>query len=178
MPTHLIRLAPTSGAAERARWTALTAHARVSAAATLHLPVTHADVEDRAQDALVAFLASGLPRFDAARGTHEALLGVIARNAAIGDVRSRARRARLALAAGPVSEATDGDHPRADARRDLARILSALPAGQAEALVAIDLRGERIDDVARRLGKTYTAVNAQVGHARAHARRVSRAFAA
>ncbi len=182
MTTHLVHLRPSSPdssrAGERAHWAALAAHARIAAAAVLRLPPSHPDVEDRAQDALVAFLASGLPRFDAARGTPEALLGVIARNAALGDLRARARRLRIADRAGEAREGTDADHRRADARRDLARILSALPEGQVEALVAIDLRGEKIGEVARRLGRTYTAVNAQVGHARAHARRVARAMAA
>jgi DNA-directed RNA polymerase specialized sigma24 family protein len=180
MKTHHVRLVPTphrSCPSDAARWAALSRHARAAAAAVLRLPVSHPDVEDRAQDALVAFLASGLPRFDASRGTPEALLGVIARNAAVGDLRARARRARLFDRAAPA-EATDGDQLRAEARRDLVAILEALPEGQAEALVAIDLRGERIADVAKRVGRTYTAVNAQVGHARAHARRVARAMAA
>ncbi|BDG01192.1 RNA polymerase sigma factor [Anaeromyxobacter oryzae] len=182
MTTHIAHLRPASGrrdpAGERARWASLSAHARAAAAAVLRLPTTHPDVEDRAQDALVAFLASGLPRFDASRGTPEALLGVIARNAAVGDLRARSRRLRLVDRAGEAREGTDADHRRADARRDLARILAELPEGQVEALVAIDLRGEKIAEVAERLGRTYTAVNAQVGHARAHARRVARAMAA
>ncbi|WP_242395475.1 RNA polymerase sigma factor [Anaeromyxobacter oryzisoli] len=180
MTTELAHLVPHSSrtrADDAARWAALSQHARLAAAAVLRLPVTHPDVEDRAQDALVAFLASGLPRFDSARGTPEALLGVIARNAALSELRTRARHLRLA---DPLrsAEGTDADRRRAEARSDLARILQALPAGQCDALVAIDLEGERIADVARRLGRTYTAVNAQVGHARAHARRVARALAA
>jgi DNA-directed RNA polymerase specialized sigma24 family protein len=182
MSTHLVHLLPTSAppavAGEGRRWATLSAHARAAAAAVLRLPASHPDVEDRAQDALVLFLASGLPRFDSARGTPEALLGVIARNAVLGDLRARSRRARLAERAAPLSNVADAGQRRVEATRDLARILAALPEGQAEALVAIDLRGERIGDVARRLGRTYTAVNAQVGHARAHARRVARALAA
>lgn len=180
MTPRLVHLVPTSSRrcnGDAARWAALSHHARLSAAAVLRLPTTHPDVEDQAQDALVAFLASGLPRFDSARGTPEALLGVIARNAALSELRTRARHVRLADRSEP-GEGTDAEHRRAEARSDLARILEALPDGQVDALVAIDLEGERIADVARRLGRTYTAVNAQVGHARAHARRVARALAA
>lgn len=161
-------------ATEHRRWSALLAHARVAAAAVLRAPCDHPDVEDHAQDAMVAFLASGLRRFDPSRGTPEALVGVIARNFALGHLRSRGRRARLgALLEGPLPT-TDADHRRVEAAQDLARILGTLHAAHAEALVAIDLRGERIGDCARRLGKSYGAVNAQVGHARASARRVAR----
>jgi len=165
----------TSGA-ERARWEALRDHARRAAAAVLRLPPTHPDVEDRAQDALVAFLESGLPRFDGARGTPEALLGVIARNAALTQLRARVRRARLdeRLRAEWGDGASDVDRRRTEAAQDLARVLRPLHPAHAEALVRIDLHGERIGDAARRLGRSYAAVNAQVGHARAAARRVAR----
>jgi DNA-directed RNA polymerase specialized sigma24 family protein len=166
---------------DRARWAALAAQARAAAAAVLRLPRTHPDVEDRAQDALVALLASGLPRFDRSRGTPEALLGVIARNCAVSHLRSRATHAlaaeRLcAELAGPA--ASDSGHRRVEASRDLARILGRLRADHAEALVRIDLQGERIGEAAARLGRTYTAVNAEVGHARSFARRVARELAA
>ena len=166
---------PTSGA-ERARWEELLDRARRSAAAVLRLPPTHPDVEDRAQDALVAFLASGLPRFDDTRGTPEVLLGVIARNAALSHLRARGRRARLddRLRAEWGDGSSDADRRRAEAAQDLVRVLRPLHPAHAEALVRIDLRGERIGDAARRLGRTYAAVNAQVGHARAAARRVAR----
>jgi DNA-directed RNA polymerase specialized sigma24 family protein len=162
--------------AERARWEALLSHARAAAAAVLRLPPGHPDVDDRAQDALVAFLTSGVSRFDGALGTPEALLRVIARNAAISHLRGRRRRALLGarLLAEWSGRASDAEHRRADAARDLARILRPLHPAHAEALVRIDLEGERIADAALRLGKTYAAVNAQVGHARASARRVAR----
>jgi DNA-directed RNA polymerase specialized sigma24 family protein len=161
--------------AEERRWSALLAHARLAAASVLGAPCDHPDVEDHAQDAMVAFLGSGLRRFDPSRGTPEALVGVIARNFALGHVRTRGRRARLGAAFHAAARTTtDGDHPRVEAARDLSRILETLHAAHADALVAIDLHGERIGEAARRLGKTYGAVNAQVGHARAAARRVGR----
>jgi DNA-directed RNA polymerase specialized sigma24 family protein len=162
--------------AERARWQALLWHARAAAAAVLRLPPGHPDVDDRAQDALVAFLACGMPRFDGARGTPEALLRVIARNAALSHLRGRRRRALLdaQLLAEWSGRASDAEHRRADAAQDLARILRPLHPAHVEALVRIDLEGERIADAALRLGRTYAAVNAQVGHARASARRVAR----
>jgi DNA-directed RNA polymerase specialized sigma24 family protein len=159
---------------ETARWTALLAQARHAAAAVLRLPPTHPDVEDRAQDAMVAFLASGLPRFDAARGTPEALVGVIARNLALSQLRARARRVRLDdRLLEPVAAAGDAGHRRVEARRDLGRILDRLCPGHVEALVRIDLAGERIGEAAVRTGKSYAAMNGQVGHARAAARRVA-----
>jgi DNA-directed RNA polymerase specialized sigma24 family protein len=163
-------------AAEQASWSALLAQARVAAAAVLRLPISHPDVEDRAQDALVAFLASGLPRFDAARGTPAALLAVIARNCALGHLRARAVRVRAGaqLRDERPPEANDADHRRVEAARDLGRVLARLRPAHADALLRIDLRGERIGEAARRLGRTYTAVNAEVGHARASARRVAR----
>jgi DNA-directed RNA polymerase specialized sigma24 family protein len=161
-------------AAEHRRWSELLSHARGAAAAVLHVPCDHPDVEDHAQDAMVAFLASGLRRFDPSRGSPEALLGVIARNFALGHVRTRGRRARLGRALVASASVTDGDHRRVEAARDLARILGTLHGAHAEALVSIDLRGERIGEAAERLGKSYGAVNAQVGHARAAARRVAR----
>lgn len=162
--------------AERARWQALLWHARAAAAAVLRLPPGHPDVDDRAQDALVALLASGMPRFDGARGTPEALLRVIARNAALSHLRGRRRRALLdaQLLAEWSGRASDAEHRRAVAAQDLARILRPLHPAHVEALVRIDLEGERIADAALRLGRTYAAVNAQVGHARASARRVAR----
>lgn len=164
-------------AAEDARFGALLRQARLSAAAVLRLPAHHPDVEDRAQDAMVAFLASGLPRFDPARGTHAALLGVIAGNAARSHLRRRATQSRLGAelqAEWPGAGGSDSDHRRVEAARDLGRILARLRPAHAEALVRIDLVGEPIADEARRLGKSYTAVNAQVGHARAFARQVAR----
>jgi DNA-directed RNA polymerase specialized sigma24 family protein len=167
-------------AGERARWAALSAHARAAAAAVLRLPTTHPDVEDRAQDALVAFLASGLPRFDDARGSHEALLHVIARNCAVSHLRSRSARTRLGerLRADAPPPASDADHRRVEAACDLGRILGRLRAEHADALVRIDLHGERIGDTARRQGRSYAAVNAQVGHARSFARQVARELVA
>jgi DNA-directed RNA polymerase specialized sigma24 family protein len=163
--------------AEQEPWSALLGHAHVAAAAVLRLPCDHPDVEDRAQDAMVAFLASGLRRFDATRGTPEALLGVIARNAALSFVRVRGRRTRLGArlhAGAPDRLATDADQRRFEAARDLSRILGTLHHAHVEALVQIDLHGERIGEAADRLGKSYAAVNAQVGHARAAARRAAR----
>lgn len=162
-------------AAETATWAALSAHARSAAAAVLRLPASHPDVEDRAQDALVAFLASGLPRFDRALGTHEALVRAIARNCALSHLRSRRARARLAeRLEAPAPPVRDGGHRRVEAARDLVRVLSRLRVDHVEALVGIDLEGERIGERAAREGRTYEAVNAQVGHARAAARGVAR----
>jgi DNA-directed RNA polymerase specialized sigma24 family protein len=160
---------------ERARWKALAAHARYAAAAALRLPPSHPDVEDRAQDALVAFLASGLPRFDPTRGTHEALVGVIARNFAVSHLRSRGVRARVRdrLGAGRGAE-TDGGIRRVEAARDLGRVLGRLRPDHALTLVRIDLEGERIGEAAARLRRSYAAVNSEIGHARASARRVAR----
>lgn len=161
--------------AEHARWSALLAQARAVAAAVLRLPRSHPDVEDRAQDALVAFLASGLPRFDGSRGTQAALLAAIARNCALGHLRARAVRARAGARLhdeGPAG--TDGGQRRVEAARDLGSVLARLRPAHADALVRIDLQGERIGEAARALGRTYTAVNAEVGKARASARRVAR----
>lgn len=161
--------------AEDAHWGSLAALARLAAAAVLRLPATHPDVEDRAQDALVAFLASGLPRFDRRLGTHEALVRTIARNCALSHLRSRGARARLGgRLAEPPPVPHDAGHRRVEAGRDLGKILSRLRADHAEVLVRIDLAGERIGERARREGRTYEAVNAQVGHARASARRIAR----
>jgi DNA-directed RNA polymerase specialized sigma24 family protein len=161
----------------RARWIALLVHARRCAAAVLRLPLDHPDVEDRAQDAAVAFLASGLRLLDAERGTPEALLGVISRNCALSQLRQRRTRLRLAeqfrvewTGAAP----DEGGHRRLEAAYDLRAVLGRLHPAHAQALVAIDLEGERIGDAARRLGKSYAAVNAQVGHARTTARRIAK----
>ncbi len=162
--------------ARRARWIALLVHARRSAAAVLRLPVDHPDVEDRAQDAAVAFLAAGLRRLDVAIGTPEALVGVISRNCALSQLRQRRTRVRLGerfRGEWPDAAAECG-HRRLEAAYDLRAVLSRLPRAHAQALVAIDLEGERIADAARRLGKSYAAVNAQVGHARASARRIAK----
>jgi len=157
------------------RWSALLAQARTSAAAVLRLPHGHPDVEDRAQDTIVAFLGSGLARFDRSRGTPEALVSVIARNCALDQLRRSAARARAsdALRAEWPRE-SDAGHRRVEAVRDLERVLARLPPSHAAALVSIDLEGERIADAALRLGRSYAAVNAQVGHARASARRAAR----
>lgn len=180
IPLHRSRPARSRRAEERAHWAGLAAHARAAAAAVLRLPVTHPDVEDRAQDALVLFLSSGLPRFDGARGTHEALLRAIARNCALSHLRSRSARARLGERhlADALPAASDADHRRVEAACDLGRILGRLRRDQADALVRIDLHGERIGDAARRQGRSYAAVNAQVGHARSSARQVARALLA
>jgi len=162
--------------AERARWSALLVHARRTAAAVLRLPLHHPDVEDRAQDAAVAFLESGLRRFDAALGTPEALIGVISRNCALSQLRQRRTRVRLGERFGsewPGAAGDDGGHRRLEAAYDLRAVLGRLHPSHARALVAIDLEGERIGDAARRLGKSYAAVNAQVGHARASAQRIA-----
>ncbi len=167
-------LSATRRAAEDARWRTLSAHARAAAAAVLRLPASHPDVEDRAQDALVSLLASGLPRFDRALGTPEALVRVIARNCALSHLRRQGARVRLGerLASPPASH--DPGHRRVEVTRDLGKVLSRLRADHAEVLLRIDLAGERIGERARREGRTYEAVNAHVGHARASARRVAR----
>ncbi len=159
----------------RVRWRALLAEARTSVAAVLRLPHGHPDVEDRAQDTMVAFLGSGLARFDRSRGTPEALVSVIARNCARDQLRRGAARARASAALrADWPRACDGGHRRVEAVRDLERILARLLPAHAAALLSIDLEGERIADAALRLGRSYGAVNAQVGHARASARRVAR----
>jgi DNA-directed RNA polymerase specialized sigma24 family protein len=160
---------------ENTRWAHLLDHARAVAAKVLRRPRSHPDVEDRAQDALVAFLSSSLPRYDAALGTPEALLATIVRNRALSQLRDGATRTRLgAQLAAESPRASVGAQQRADAASDLGRVLSRLCPGHAEALVSIDLAGEGIADAARRLGKSYQAMNGQVGHARAAARRVAR----
>lgn len=170
------RAAAARRADEAARWAALTGHARSAAAAVLRLPVAHPDVEDAAQDALVLLLSSGLPRFDASRGTPEALVRVIARNCALSHLRRRAlgARAREELGAAACERGGDPEHRRVEAAADLAKVLHLLRPGHAEALLSIDLEGERIGDSARRQGRSYAAVNAEVGHARSSARRVAR----
>ncbi len=165
--------------AEAARWEALSAHARAVAAAVLRLPVGHPDVEDRAQDALALFLSSGLPRFDASRGSHAALLGVITRNCALSALRRRRAGARLGERLGDAAEPVgDAGHRRVEAALDLGRVLERLRPDHAATLVSIDLVGDRIGDTAQRLGRSYAAVNAEVGHARSFARRVARELAA
>jgi DNA-directed RNA polymerase specialized sigma24 family protein len=173
---RLRRQARDRRAEERARWEPLVAHARRAAARVLRLPPGHPDVEDRAQDALLLFLASGLPRFDAGRGTPEALVATIARNCALSHLRARSLRARTGerLAAEEGARAADGGQRRVEAARDLGRVLAVLRPAHAAALVEIDLEGERIGVVARREGRSYAAVNAEVGHARSHARRAAR----
>jgi len=154
------------------RWAAVLAHARRAAAGVLGLPQRHPDVEDRAQDALVAFLASG--RFDPRQGTLEAYVGTIARRLALSHRRDRATQARLdGRFAAERSSAAPPPQRRVEAARDLTRVLDRLCAGHAEALVCIDLVGEPIAEAAARLGKSYKAMNGQVGHARAAARRVA-----
>jgi DNA-directed RNA polymerase specialized sigma24 family protein len=167
------------GHSDHQRWAHLLDHARTVAARVLRRPRTHPDVEDRAQDALVAFLSSGLPRFDASLGTPEALLGTIVRNGALTQLRDGATRTRLrAQLAREIPASTTGAHRQVEAVRDLGRVLSRLCPGHAEALLRIDLAGEEIAEVARRLGKSYQAMNGQVGHARAAARRVALELAA
>jgi DNA-directed RNA polymerase specialized sigma24 family protein len=157
-----------------ARWGQLLDHARAVAAKVLRRPRSHPDVEDRAQDALVAFLTSGMPRFDAALGTPEALLATIVRNGALTQLRDGATRTRLrAQLANETAASTAGAQRQVEAVSDLVRVLSRLCPGHAEALVRIDLLGEGITDAARRLGKSYQAMNGQVGHARAAARRIA-----
>lgn len=184
MPTHQERNQNPCAAAGPARsdderWAHLLDHARAVAARVLRRPKSHPDVEDRAQDALVAFIASGLPRFDAALGTPEALLGTIVRNRALSQLRDGATRSRLgAQLAAEMPTSSAGSQRQVDAVGDLGRVLRRLCPGHAEALVSIDLRGEGIADAARRLGKSYQAMNGQVGHARAAARRVALELAA
>lgn len=177
-------LAPPSGHPFRATrlpdpdWAALLAQARLVAARVLRLPATHPDVEDRAQDALLAYLASGRRAYDPALGTVEAYVTTIARNLARSHLRDRATRARLGglyREEPAVAHAhAETPHRRVEARRDLGQVLGRLCPGHAEALVRIDLVGEPIGEAARRLGKSYVAMNGQVGHARAAARRVAR----
>jgi RNA polymerase sigma factor (sigma-70 family) len=160
-----------------AAWSALLAQARLAAARVLRLPAGHPDVEDRAQDALVAFLASGLGRFDPAKGSVEAYVATIARRLALSHLRDRATRARLGgRYEAERSAAHGGDElqRRMEAASDLDVVLHRLCPGHAEALVRIDLVGEPIGEAAARLGKSYQAMNGQVGHARAAARRVAR----
>jgi DNA-directed RNA polymerase specialized sigma24 family protein len=172
-------LAALPGRSDHQRWAHLFDHARAVAARVLRRPRSHPDVEDRAQDALLAFLSSGLPRFDAALGTPEALLGTIVRNGALTHLRDGANRTRLrAQLALETSPSTPGAHRHVEAVRDLGRVLSRLCPGHVEALVRIDLTGEGIADVARQLGKSYQAMNGQVGHARAAARRVAQELVA
>jgi DNA-directed RNA polymerase specialized sigma24 family protein len=174
------RLQPSAAAAsDQHRWAHLLDHARAVAARVLRRPRTHPDVEDRAQDALVAFLSSGLPRYDARLGTPEALLSTIVRNGALTQLRDGATRNRLRTQLiNETPTSTTGSQRRVDAVADLGRVLARLCPGQAEALVRIDLAGEGIAEVARRLGKSYQAMNGQVGHARAAARRVAMELAA
>lgn len=162
--------------AESARWAALLAQARLAAARVLRLPQGHPDVEDRAQDALVAYLASGAARFDPSQGTLPAYVGTIARNLSLSHLRDRSTRTRLEsrLAAERPAGLGEGPVRQVEAARDLSRVLARLCAGHAEALRRIDLRGEAIGEAAARLGKSYQAMNGQVGHARAAARRVAR----
>lgn len=165
----------SSSAAEAARWAELLAQARLAAARVLRLPTGHPDVEDRAQDALLAFLASGQARFDPRQGTLTAYVATIARNLSLSHLRDRSTRARLdARMAEERPVPFDAPHRQVEAARDLGRVLSRLCAGHAEALRRIDLRGEGIGEAAALLGKSYQAMNGQVGHARAAARRVAR----
>ncbi|HEY6001701.1 MAG TPA: sigma factor [Anaeromyxobacter sp.] len=161
--------------ASQVRWSALLCEARTSAAAVLRLPHGHPDVEDRVQDTMVHFLRAGPERFDPSRGTPEALVGVIARNCARDHLRRSAARMRACEALRAECPGTcDGDRRRAEAALDLATVLARLHPKHAAALVSIDLEGERIADAALRVGRSYAAVNAQVGHARASARRIAR----
>jgi DNA-directed RNA polymerase specialized sigma24 family protein len=167
-------LATVPAAASDQRWAHLLDHARAVASKVLHRPKSHPDVEDRAQDALVAFLSSGLPRFDPSLGTPEALLATIVRNGALTQLRDGATRTRLrAQLAYEIPTSTAGCQRQVEASRDLGRVLSRLCPGHVEALIRIDLAGEGIADTARRMGKSYQAMNGQVGHARAAARRVA-----
>lgn len=177
---HLRRATGRRREAERARFEALASKARSAAARVLRLPKDHPDVEDRAQDALVLFLASGLPRFDGSRGTPEALVATIARNCALSHLRGRTLRARAAerILAADGAAGDDRGQRRVEAVSDLRRVLARLRPDHADALVRIDLEGERIGEAARRQGRSYTAVNAEVGHARFHARRAARELAA
>ena len=120
-------------------------------------------------------LGAGLARFDRSLGTPEALVGVIARNCALDQLRRAAARARACdtlRALRPM--ASDARSRRAEAVLDLEKILGRVHPSHAAALVSIDLGGERIADAALRLGRSYAAVNGQVGHARTAARRVAR----
>jgi DNA-directed RNA polymerase specialized sigma24 family protein len=177
MPDRQPRSHPPAAAPEvvdHDRWVRLLDHARAVAAKVLRRPKSHPDVEDRAHDALVAFLASGMPRFDAALGTPEALLGAIVRNGALTQLRDGATRSRLrAQLACEAPASSVGLQGQVEAVRDLGRVLARLCPGHVEALIRIDLVGEGIADVARRLGKSYQAMNGQVGHARAAARRIA-----
>jgi DNA-directed RNA polymerase specialized sigma24 family protein len=157
-------------------WSALIAQARLVAARVLRLPTGHPDVEDRAQDALVAYLASGRGKYDPALGTVEAYVATIARNLSRSHLRDRATRARLGglYRAEPSVSQAEAPHRQVEAKRDLGLVLGRLCPGHAEALVRIDLVGEPIGEAARQLGKSYVAMNGQVGHARAAARRVAR----
>jgi DNA-directed RNA polymerase specialized sigma24 family protein len=169
---HATGAAPAS---EASRWAELLAQARLAAARVLRLPVKHPDVEDRAQDALVAFLASGQARFDPRQGTLPAYVATIARNLSLSHLRDRSTRARLdARFAEERPAPSESPQRQVEAARDLGRVLSLLCAGHAEALRSIDLHGEGIGEAAARLGKSYQAMNGQVGHARAAARRVAR----
>jgi DNA-directed RNA polymerase specialized sigma24 family protein len=94
----------------------------------------------------------------------------------VSHLRSRSARTRLGerLQADACPAGSDADHRRVEAACDLRRILGRLRADHADALVRIDLHGERIGETARREGRSYAAVNAQVGHARSFARQVAR----
>jgi len=176
-PIRAVRVSRRTPAFGAAEWAALLAQARLVAARVLRLPTTHPDVEDRAQDALVAYLASGAGKFDPSLGTVEAYVATIARNLARSHLRDRANRARLGglyRSEPAVAQAqVEAPHRRFEAARDLGVVLARLCPGHAEALVRIDLAGEPIGDAARHLGKSYVAMNGQVGHARAAARRVA-----
>jgi DNA-directed RNA polymerase specialized sigma24 family protein len=164
-------------ATEAARWAQLLAQARLAAARVLRLPPTHPDVEDRAQDALLAFLCSGQARFDPRQGTLAAYVATIAKNLALSHLRDRSTRTRLDARFAeerPSDAGCDAPLRQVEAVRDLSRVLARLCPGHVEALRCIDLRGEGIGEAAERLGKTYQAMNGQVGHARAAARRVAR----
>jgi len=178
---HLEHTNPLSPAAtaEAARWAELLMQARLAAARVLRLPAGHPDVEDRAQDALVAYLSSGQARFDPRQGTLAAYVATIARNLSLSHLRDRSTRARLdARFAQERPAPYESPQRQVEAVRDLGRVLSLLCAGHAEALRSIDLRGEGIGEAATRLGKSYQAMNGQVGHARAAARRVARGLLA
>jgi DNA-directed RNA polymerase specialized sigma24 family protein len=174
-----MNLPQSSPSKDAERWAHLLDHARAVAARVLRRPKSHPDVEDRAQDALVAFLSSGLPRYDPSLGTPEALLATIVRNRTLSQLRDGATRARLgAQLAHELPASSAGSQRHVEAVADLGRILSRLCRGHAEALVSIDLAGEGIGAAALRLGKSYQAMNGQVGHARAAARRVARELVA
>jgi len=165
---------------EQARWAALLVQARLAASRVLRLPLSHPDVEDRAQDAMLAFLAGGEARFDPSLGTLEGYLATIARNLSLSHLRDRSTRQRLELRLAGERTSGDGEAPRRqiEARADLGRVMFRLCPGHAEALRRIDLMGEPIDEAATALGKSYQAMNGQVGHARAAARRVARELVA